>query len=89
MNNYKMRKHFKMPLYDYVCKICNNKFEHFNSIENREDDQECPDCGGQATWFIQPPNIKLNGCDPAFPTAWDKWEKTRKQKMAQEKKQEQ
>jgi putative FmdB family regulatory protein len=34
----------KMPTYDYICKDCNNSFEHFQSITSSPL-KKCPKCG--------------------------------------------
>ena len=74
-----------MPLYEYQCKPCNTVFEQFNSIPNREV-ANCPKCGSIAVQKIGAPMVKLEGISGDFPTAYDQWEKKRKQKMAQERK---
>ncbi|RLF68141.1 MAG: hypothetical protein DRN26_00285 [Thermoplasmata archaeon] len=39
-----------MPIYDYVCKGCGNKFEVvYFKIENKQKKAKCPKCGKQAT----------------------------------------
>jgi predicted nucleic acid-binding Zn ribbon protein len=44
----------------------------------------CPSCGAEAKFQISAPRIALDGTDPAFPGAWDKWEKKREQKLKEE-----
>ncbi|NMB57738.1 MAG: zinc ribbon domain-containing protein [Chloroflexi bacterium] len=34
-----------MPLYEYICQECNNRFEKRVSFSEADDDQECPVCG--------------------------------------------
>lgn len=74
-----------MPLYDYQCNSCNHLFTEIKSIAER-DKAECPLCKAEAKKLISLPAIMLDGCDPAFPGAWAKWEKNRKQKVAQQRK---
>lgn len=47
----------------------------------------CVRCGSEAHRIMSAPGFNLGGGrDPAFPTAYDKWEKTQKQKRENEKK---
>ena len=47
----------------------------------------CTTCSSEAHRIMSAPGFNLgNGLDPAFPTAYDKWEKTQAQKRANEKK---
>lgn len=73
-----------MPIYDYNC-TCGVVFEELRKIEERQT-AVCPSCGGEATQKISAPMFKLEGITGAFPTAYDQWEKKRRQKMAQERK---
>lgn len=34
-----------MPLYEYICKECDNHFEKRVNFSDAERDQECPACG--------------------------------------------
>jgi putative FmdB family regulatory protein len=34
-----------MPIYEYRCKGCGEKFEAFRSIHDKDDDVACPRCG--------------------------------------------
>lgn len=62
-----------MILYDFKCRDCGESFEGFAKISEREKD--CPNCGGVAARQVSTPRIGLDGTDPAFPTAWDRWAK--------------
>lgn len=73
-----------MPLYDFKCTECENKFE--DMVPSTVTEVNCTACGSVAKRLLSCPRIALDGTDPAFPSAWDKWEKSRKQKMAQERK---
>lgn len=37
-----------MPFYDYICEKCGKVFDRMITMERRNENQECPDCGGQA-----------------------------------------
>lgn len=63
-----------MRVYDYTCQSCGATHEHF--VTNSDVALVvCKDCGGRATREICAPRFKLPGDDPAYPTAWDQWEK--------------
>jgi len=69
-------------LNDFVCPQGHFK-EHF--VENYVMTLECHSCADVATKVRSVPNFQLPGNDPAgFPTAYDKWNKKREQKIAQE-----
>ena len=36
-----------MPIYEYVCVDCNQKFEMRRSFNQADDPATCPECGGQ------------------------------------------
>ena len=36
-----------MPLYEYRCKQCGNKFEVLRGITASDEDVKCPKCGGE------------------------------------------
>ena len=35
----------------------------------------CEKCGGDAQFTLRAPRFVLDGCDPSYPTAWDRWAK--------------
>ena len=37
-----------MPIYDYKCRACGQRFELFTSI-GRRDEAKCPKCGGEVS----------------------------------------
>lgn len=37
-----------MPFYDFHCDACGNRFDKMLSIESRDNEQKCPQCGGAA-----------------------------------------
>jgi predicted nucleic acid-binding Zn ribbon protein len=47
---------------------------------------ECKDCGARAYRKVSCPNFKLEGFTGDYPTAYDDWERKRKQKLAEERK---
>ena len=72
-----------MPIYEYECTGCKEYFTSLKSIAER-DNASCPLCSAPGKKLISIPRIALDGTDPGFPGAWDKWERKRKQKLAQE-----
>lgn len=74
-----------MPLYDYYCDSCQTAFEAQRKIADREE-ADCPICQAIAKKTVSIPHVMLDGTDPAFPGEYAKWEKKRKQKLAQERK---
>ncbi len=34
-----------MPVYEYVCATCRNRFEKLRPMSGMDDDAPCPDCG--------------------------------------------
>ena len=63
-----------MPfLYDFYCSKCKQTFEAFAKMKEMQ--KECPGCGAKAGRSLSVPHFKLDGTDPAYSTAWDKWAK--------------
>lgn len=62
-----------MILYDFYCRKCHQTFEGLAKIKQTV--KECPTCGGNAGRVLTAPRIKLDGTDPAFQTAYDRWAK--------------
>ena len=54
---------------------CSNGHVNEELVESGTDFILCKTCGETATRQITPVRFKLNGYDPGFPTAWDKWAK--------------
>lgn len=73
-------------LNDFECTRCGIIEEHF--LENDTNQTTCLECGGVARKTISVPNFQLEGTSGHFPTAADKWVKSREQKMKQERAQE-
>ena len=38
-----------MPIYEYICKDCNNKFEAVRSFSQADDPIKCSSCGSENT----------------------------------------
>lgn len=69
-----------MPIYDFICNKCEQKFEKLVKMADREKEVDCPNCnGGKAHMTVSPVRIALDGCDPAFPDAYDKWARVHEQ----------
>ncbi len=47
---------------------------------------KCSTCDKEAHRIVSNPTIKLEGCTGAFPGAYDRWERVRAEKLAQERK---
>lgn len=37
-----------MPLYEYQCVVCGNRFERLRSVRQVNEPLACPDCGGES-----------------------------------------
>lgn len=58
-------------LREFRCQCCSLVFE---SLVNRDvDSVSCKECNEPARRIISVPTFHLNGADPGFPTAYDKW----------------
>jgi len=58
-------------LFDFRCTSCDHVFEEI--IDNTIYNTDCPKCSREATRLISPVRTKLDGLDPGFPDAHDKW----------------
>lgn len=74
-----------MPLYDYYCDDCKEKFEHLNKISDR-DTAPCPICEKICKQIPSAVRAALDPISGDFPGATMKWENKRKEKMKQERK---
>lgn len=70
-------------LYDFQCGACETVREKLAAIAERV--VRC-ECGGEMVRLISRPRVKLEPFTGAFPTAYDRWERVRYEKMAQERK---
>ena len=71
-------------MYDFRCDD-GHVTEHYCSYEVQE--MSCPICSKQATRIVSPVRISLDGTDPVFVSAYDKWAKKHEEKAKQERKQ--
>lgn len=62
-----------MPLYEYQCTDCDVVTEKIVPMAAREEAQTCPSCGATARYKVSAVRCKLDGLDPGFPGAYDKW----------------
>ncbi len=49
-----------MPIYEYECETCGNRFERLQSIQD-EPVRQCPDCSGNVHKVIHPAGIIFKG----------------------------
>ena len=61
-------------LRDFCCRSCEIVFERY--IDNNIEQVTC-ECGGLAGRIIGMPRVSLDGTDPGFPGAYEKWGKMR------------
>ena len=66
-------------LYQFECKRCSYEFEDLVAFDDRDRSIRCPSCKGNASRVLSPVRSKLDGTDPAFTTAYDKWEKVHRE----------
>lgn len=71
-------------LYEFKCFSCDN---HFEELTEYVKTISCPKCNSNADKIISAPRISLEGWSGSFPGAADAWDKKRKQKLAEEQKQ--
>lgn len=64
-------------LRDFRCHECGLITERF--IDTKENHTKCENCGGVATRIIAIPTVSLDGTDPGFPGAYEKWANIREQ----------
>jgi putative FmdB family regulatory protein len=73
----------KFIFYDFRCFDCDHCFEDFVKPDVNP---PCPECFGSTKRLISAPTIALSGTDPDFPGEYEKWERKRKAKAAEDKK---
>ena len=71
-------------LYDFECavKSCKHVFEDL--VDGGLRMSVCPKCGGPGYQILSAPKFQLNGTDPGFPGAYDKWARDRSKRAAKE-----
>jgi putative FmdB family regulatory protein len=72
-----------MPLYDFKCDSCNTVLEKFTGYDTAA--ITC-DCGGLMKKQLCCPRVTLDGTNPDFPGAYEKWGKDREKRAEQHKK---
>ncbi len=60
---------------DFVCSDCGQRVEKLVDVEYRT--IECPECQGNAVQQMGMPTVRLDGTDPSFPGAYEKWARIR------------
>lgn len=65
------------PIFDFHCDKCGSTAERLTSPLTQTID--CT-CGGEMKKQLSAPQIQLDGTDPGFPGAYDKWAKVREQR---------
>ena len=73
----------KFLLFDFRCLSCDHVFEIF---AKPDEIIPCLECSRETKRLISAPRIDLPGTDPAFPRAYDAWDKKRKTKAKEDKK---
>ena len=63
-------------LRDFLCRSCETVFERY--ISNDIEQVTC-ECGGLADRMIGMPRVALDGTDPSFPGAYDRWARVREE----------
>jgi putative FmdB family regulatory protein len=56
-----------MPIYEYECTKCQDKFEQFKPIYASGEDEACPKCGADAKRMVSKPASSC-GCGCAEPS---------------------
>ena len=71
-------------LFEFRCSSCHHDFEELTEYTQTF---TCPKCNSNADKIISAPRVSLEGWSGTFPSAADAWDKKRKQKLAEERKQ--
>jgi DNA-directed RNA polymerase subunit RPC12/RpoP len=61
---------------EFVCEDCGALIECFIDVETTEVDCKC---GSMAQRIVGMPTVKLDGTDPGFPGAYDRWARIREE----------
>lgn len=72
-----------MLLRDFFCDHCNTEQERYVSSETKF--VSC-NCGHDARRVIGMPRVALDGTDPSFPGAYDRWATIREKNAAEKRK---
>lgn len=49
-----------MPLYEYSCPRCKNRFEHKSQTFKAKDKRHCPECGALCPKVMSAPNFQFS-----------------------------
>jgi hypothetical protein len=71
-------------MYEHMCPA-GHITEHYVSYEMTE--MPCTVCGTDASRIISAPRVELDGTDPVYVSAYDRWAKRHEDKAKQERKQ--
>ena len=63
-------------LRDYLCRSCETVFERYI---DKDIEQVTCECGGLADRLVGMPRVALDGTNPDFPGAYDKWARVREE----------
>ena len=69
---------------DFLCEHCGIEEERF--IDASITQIPCPECGHTMIRLIGMPRVALDGTDPGFPGAYDRWAKIREDNAAEKRK---
>lgn len=72
-----------MPVFDFKCDKCGDTFEHLTRSDTAAVTCEC---GGLAKKQLSMPRVMLDGTNPDFPGAYDKWARDREKRASQHRK---
>lgn len=64
-------------LNDFCCGNCGTITEKL--VDTEFHTIECPECGGNATMLQGMPTVRLDGTNPSFPGAYEKWARVREE----------
>ena len=68
-----------LETHSFKCKRCQRTWTD-SLDDSKELYRQCPSCGTLAPRIVGTLTMPLSmGCDPSFPTAWDKWSRVHKQ----------
>jgi len=71
-----------MPIYNYQCPE-GHITEAMVSVSKRKESITCKACNSEAHFIVSAPSIQLDGTDPGFPDAYDKWAKVHENASSQ------
>lgn len=72
-------------MFDFECTACDHRFEQLTQATAQL--APCGHCGNDAKRVVSATRFVLDGCSGDYPTAYDAWNRKRKEKQQQEIKQ--